>query len=425
MIEQLFDPKSNFRQIGLKRFGDEAVPMLIEALEDPRTATTVFPEGEVISLDPQSPFERIVKLLSPYESEDTIEPLAGFLKNKNPRFRAKAAFAIGRLGSPIGIAPMLKALSDEEEDVRSQAIFGIGGVEKRDQRTQRFLDGVFPALAKSLDNTPSAVTSVMHPLADVLFSIDPERASEVMASVNYLNLENNRLRYFLSAFNKAQKPVPLVLLLPLLEDLRPLRKRNPQLATYEEALVSYAHNPDSKAEERIRQDLDDEYVQLGALRALAVLAGVTEIPESFEVEEPRKFPLPMQYYWWVKDYHLHVWNDGIGSFLLQRTPGQVRMTIKALKHCGAVDKAANLEEIALSLGLGELLSNEWNHLYETLDEKGNQAIDVAQKAYNEIDDEDYDLLLARYVLKNIEAFGGQNLKSKADNDHSATKKDSP
>src|SRR4029453_7505078 len=52
--------------------------------------------------------------------------LTNLLADSEPRVRRRAALAIGRVGLPAGIQPLIGALSDADPEVRAMAAFGLG-----------------------------------------------------------------------------------------------------------------------------------------------------------------------------------------------------------------------------------------------------------------------------------------------------------
>ncbi|HIK95507.1 MAG TPA: HEAT repeat domain-containing protein [Planctomycetes bacterium] len=125
MVDRLFvQEDEDFNLDRLKLVGAKAVPMLIEALENPKTAATKFGDGGH-ALDPKSPFERIVDLLTPIGAPSTAETPTRYVDHEDDHFRKFAAIALGNIGSSDCVAPMLKALDDDDEYVRSFAMMGI------------------------------------------------------------------------------------------------------------------------------------------------------------------------------------------------------------------------------------------------------------------------------------------------------------
>jgi HEAT repeat protein len=101
MVDQLFieaDPnRSNFH--GLLYAGSRPVPFLIQALDEPRTQTTVF-FREGFHLYGNSPFERICDLLDAVAPPEAVKPLARYLEHPDSTFRRQAAVVLGKIGTP-------------------------------------------------------------------------------------------------------------------------------------------------------------------------------------------------------------------------------------------------------------------------------------------------------------------------------------
>src|SRR6266536_1487710 len=98
MVDRLFtesDPdRANFH--GLLYAGSRPVRFLIEALDEPRTKTTVF-FREGFHLYRNSPFERICDLLAAVAPPEAAKPLARYLEHEDPAFRRQAAWVLGQI----------------------------------------------------------------------------------------------------------------------------------------------------------------------------------------------------------------------------------------------------------------------------------------------------------------------------------------
>ena len=88
-------------------------------LEDQRILRDVPPAPMSASADTSSPPPGGV-LLRP--EPDLIELLA----DVEPQLRRRAALAIGRVGRPEGVAPLVGSLSDQQVQVRQMAAFALG-----------------------------------------------------------------------------------------------------------------------------------------------------------------------------------------------------------------------------------------------------------------------------------------------------------
>lgn len=76
---------------------------------------------------PAPPRGRTRNTVTPSPAPVVTPPdLTTLLSDPEPRVRRRAALAIGRVGLPAGVQPLVKALSDTDPDVRDMAAFALG-----------------------------------------------------------------------------------------------------------------------------------------------------------------------------------------------------------------------------------------------------------------------------------------------------------
>lgn len=338
MVDRLFVQKDeDFNFDRLKLVGVKAVPMLIAAIENPKTASTQFGDGGH-ALDANSPFERIVDLLEPIGSADTALPLAKYIDHEDDHFRKHAAIALGNIGTSECIAPMLKAIDDGDDYVRSYAMMGIQRGIKAKRCTKEFLDAMFPALTKLLNRNDSSISGTA---PELLLAIDTARAMPVLVSPEHFSIENKKVHDIIRALNAAGRKIPHHTLLPFLKASKLLVDKYPHDYAYSEALIAYAHNPDASAEETFRSELKSptERVQEAAAEALAVLSGVANAREVvFDALENHGFAhlsTPQQHYYAVFVYDAQVNNGGHSQYFVNSSGDHWKSAIEGLKAIGA------------------------------------------------------------------------------------------
>lgn len=89
---------------------DEVVPLLIEEADS----------GYI-----RVRFE-VVQLLGRFKDECAVPTLVAALKDKSPRVAAAAAWALGQIGAPAALAPLLKYVRDPTEEVRQYVLGALG-----------------------------------------------------------------------------------------------------------------------------------------------------------------------------------------------------------------------------------------------------------------------------------------------------------
>ncbi len=144
LIEGLYDrdrADASFRSLEL--LGSKAAPKLIEALNDARTANTIFAGSK--AQDPTSPFDLITDLLTDLRTPEAAGPVAKYIDHQDSTFRKQAALLLGVIGTKECIEPIRRALGDEDDYVCSYAIIGMQRSISAGRRNQEFLEGIFTA----------------------------------------------------------------------------------------------------------------------------------------------------------------------------------------------------------------------------------------------------------------------------------------
>lgn len=408
MVDRLFvqeDEDFNFDR--LKLVGQKAVPMLIAAIENPKTGSTQFGDGGH-ALDAKSPFARIVNLLEPVSSAETALPLAKYIDHKDDHFRKTAAMALGNIGTNECIRPMLKALDDPDDYVRSYAMMGIQRGLNAQRCTREFLDAMFPALTRLLNRDGSS-TSGRAPA--LLLSIDTDRAMPVLLSPEYFSIENKEVHYIIKALNAAGHKIPHSTLLPFLKAVEPLIDKYPYAYDYSAALIAYALNPDASAEETFRTELKSSNgkVQEAAAEALAVLSGVTNARKVvFDAVDNLGFDhltLPQKHYFAVTIYDGEVNNGGHSQYFVNSSGDHWRLALEGLRAIGAGARAEILHDASALFGAtGPSVDNDPRHRQLAgFTEHEDKLIDKLDSRYYSCD-ENIHSLLDQYALKNKEHF---------------------
>ena len=89
---------------------DEVVPLLIEEADS----------GYI-----RMRFE-VIQLLGRFKDERAVPTLIEALKDKSPRVAAAAAWALGQIGAPVALAPLLKYARDPTVEVRQYVLGALG-----------------------------------------------------------------------------------------------------------------------------------------------------------------------------------------------------------------------------------------------------------------------------------------------------------
>jgi len=409
MVARLFvqdDPYFTFHR--LKAAGAKAVPFLLQALADPRTATIRFGDGNH-ALDAQSPFERICDLLDPLGPVEAAVPLARFINHEDKHFRNHAAMALGKIGSSECIEPLLKALGDDDDYVRSYAMIGIRDGMNARRCEAEFLNAMFPALTQLLSRRDLSVSGMAPQL---LLAMDAQRAMPVLLSDQYFTPANRELHYIIEALNQAGQKIPHAYLLPLLVRVAPLIGEYPNDYAYAAALLAYAANPDSSAESSFRRELESscEMVREAAANSLAILAGVTDAYATVLAREVQSgsdsLSSPQLRYVAIIHYDAEVRNGGHSQYFVNSFSERWKFALDGLTVIGAPGRAEVLRAAAALFGNDgpsedTVLRHAQLARFNTQQDKLLSELDTA---YYSLKEENISILLAQYAVKHKRDF---------------------
>lgn len=349
----------------------------------------------------QSPVSDMKRINATAES-DTNELVKQFLSGEKDT-RQEAALALGERGSDECIEPMLAALSDDDDYVRSSAMRGIERGIAANRCTKGFLDAMFPALVKQLDRDDRSVSGESPAL---LLAIDSARAIPVLLSPQYFTTQNSQLHYILRALNNQGYKVPHDKLLPLLADLKPRAEKYPHDYDYAECLIAYGRNPNAAAEKWIRVELNsaNETVRRGAGEALTLFSGLSKpFDHVCELMESKGFDGltdPQQHFYAVSIYHWEVDNGGHSQYFFNSSGDHWKSAQAGLKAIGAVKRAKILEEAASRFGPNGPSSDRMTRIMALgrLEEQGKRSFDDLDDRFYAAD-EDFDVLLPLYAIE--------------------------
>ncbi len=190
----------------LIRMGEDAVPVLIEALQtrDPNllllyeqilaripTATPTL----IKALTSAHPLlrGRVAEVFAINKDRRAVPALLEALQGEYFTVRSRAALALGKIGDERATQPLLQAMKDQEDEVRSAACLALGSFKDPttfDEITNVLLDDpkieVRRAAAQGLGNTghPAAIPYLMEALHDSYWWYEREyAASDLLAAI--------------------------------------------------------------------------------------------------------------------------------------------------------------------------------------------------------------------------------------------------
>jgi Domain of unknown function (DUF4375)/HEAT repeats len=408
MVKLLLNQKRdeiNVRKLGL--LGQKAVPELIRLLVQTEVVTKKFPDdGEV--LGDKTPFTRVCNILSKTNPPQAGRPLAKFVDHPDHEIRKDAALVLGAIGTSECITPLVKALSDKEDYVRSYAMMGIDrGIDAK-SCTREFLEAMFPPLTKLLNRDDKSISGNAPKL---LLAIDPSRALPVLLSPEHFTESNRQVHYILKALNEDDHKIPHDKLLPFLKAVQPLSEKYPHDYNYAEALKAYAHHPDPSAEQLFHEALksSNDNVQEAAAEALGILSGVVNARELvFEAVDSDGFDAlsaPQKHYFAVLMYDGQVNNGGHSQYFFNSPGAHWKNALEGLAAIGAIDRAKILNEAQAVFGTAGPSTDNVTRRDElaALSSKDDETLDALDSRYYACK-ESIETLLAKYVIKHKDHF---------------------
>lgn len=270
----IFDAKTSrdaWRELRiLAKLGSEAYPRALAILRDPsmKERLTVLTKRE--NSLPEGPINRLCEIFHqntpPPEEAATL--LAPYLQSESAEIRKSVALTIGSIASADLLPDLRRALSDENEYVRSYALMGIQRAIVGDRIKASSRDDFFAVIA---DMWPSDTSfNVCDSIPSALLQLDRDRAIDYLLSEHLLSIRFPALWRILEAFKKESVEVPRTRLLTIIAEASKEPLDYPLGNVLEEALpLLGAHrNEEDLAMLEMFLDHSNEGVSRGATEAL-------------------------------------------------------------------------------------------------------------------------------------------------------------
>lgn len=387
--------------------GSRATPYFVRALKDTKRVTARF--GKVGDFTtPRSPLDRIVNLLSRDHLPDVVEPLVKLAELDDEDARKCAGLALGVLASETCIPPVLKLLGDRDEYVAGHTMIGIKRALQNERFDAEFMSRVFSALH---DIVRKREASGDKNIPFLMLKIDRNRAVKSLVAADVLSIENRQSHYVLRALNDAQVKIDHKLLLPYLQNVKPLATKYPQNSAYAAALIAYGRNPDASADALLRAEIDhaDDRVQAGAAEGFSALFGVTDaLRFVYARQEELGFAglsTPQQHYMAVFLCDAEVKNGGFSQYFVNSSAETWNEALAGYRAIGAVGRERLLQKALDLFGpKGPALDKR---------DRDEQRVSWSDEHYQTLDDlsseyykskENVQALMARYAAAHHKHF---------------------
>jgi hypothetical protein len=202
----------------LAKLGSEAYPRALEILCDPAKKGQLVKAIDDGKSLPEAPINRLCEI---FENEATPPPeaaelLSPYLQSDNYQIRRSAAGVIGSLGSTKSLGDLRRALSDDEEYVKSAALRGIRSAISDGRIEQSSQEVVFELVSGMWPTDTSFAVCDQIPL--LLLELDRERAITRLLSDDLFSARFEPVWRILEAFDEKKVGVTRDRLLTLIKD---------------------------------------------------------------------------------------------------------------------------------------------------------------------------------------------------------------
>lgn len=254
----------------LAKLGSQAYPRALEILRDPllKERLTVLTVHE--NSLPEGPINRLCDIFDqdappPEEAAVLLEP---FLQSDSDDIRKSVALIIGSIASPDSLAELRRALTDNEEYVRSYALMGIQRAISGNRIEESSKHDFFELVANMWPDDTSFNVCDSIPL--ILLKLERDRAISHLLNDELLTVRFLPAWRILQAFNKESVEVPRPRLLAIIAETNQEPLEYPLDNVLEEALPllgAHRNEEDLPMFERFL-DHENEDVSRGATIAL-------------------------------------------------------------------------------------------------------------------------------------------------------------
>jgi hypothetical protein len=254
----------------LAKLGTEAYPRALEILRDSAMKERLTALKQHENSLPEGPINRLCEIFDqdapPPEEAATL--LAPYLRSESDAIRKSVALIIGSIASADSLPDLRRALTDEDEYVRSYALMGIRRAIVGDRIKASSKDDFFALVGDMWPDDTSF--GVCDHIPVILLKLDRDRAIDYLLSDELFSVRFRPVWRILEAFKKESVEVPRTRLLTIIAEVDKEPLKYPMAHVLREALPllgAYRNEKDLAMLVRL-QDHSNENVSGGAMEAL-------------------------------------------------------------------------------------------------------------------------------------------------------------
>lgn len=436
LVRELLNPEDeNYAKEQLSNAGHRAVPHLLRALREMPDLPNLPSGQHVLS---EKPFERVVDILETLAPPEAVPELARFVSHPNDRVRKQVALTLARIGTDECIDPVVAALKDDDDYVRSYAMMGLGRCLDAGQGSPAFEQAMFEAIVPLLTREDRTVGGEA---PACVLRIDRDRAIPILLDEHRFNQANSQLQYILKALDKFDVEVPTARIHSLMAAIEADIHTYPNDYVYGQCLKLLANQRDPGLEALCRRTIEtsqrtiaeldasnavgdkdpwskearrrraQEHVAEDAAEALARLHGLHDVYEHvFKTVRDRGFEgltAPQRTIYSIRILHDQVNNGGFAQYFVNSDSGTWEHAREGLREVSAPKRAQILAD-ALALFGNQGPSHDRDRRHDQLSRLSESQDEMMEQCDSQWFrcSENIEVLMWLYAIKHKGHFGG-------------------
>lgn len=414
LVALLIEDDFDVPQRAVEAAGPRVVPALIAALSDDRFRRPTLPQQQekTHALSRRScPLVTVLECLTEFAPREAVSLIAPMTRDPDEDVRKSVSMLVGAIGADECVEPLLVCCQDEDDYVRSYAMMGVQRAIKAKRVSEAFRAGAFRAIEPLLYRRDMTVSGEA---PQVLLSLDPSRATNIMTAAENLRPDRESLQYVLRALREANVPVGEEQLLNIVSTLEGVANKYPNEYILKETLMLLARVDSSAAEQAIRKAASSSSpkVREASAHALAARLNVGD-PFGFawkqlDVHGWERITSNQRCVLAVRIYIDEVCNGGLSQYFVNPSGARWRDALIGLRTIGAASDAQALEKATAVFGAdGPSVDDDQRHaqLARVVKKHGDKVFAVCEKElYGR--HADVEVLLLHFIVKYADEFRG-------------------